>query len=320
MYLVSLRPLWSRCFDPGRTSPAERLCPKCGFDPSPGIRHQRTGGDRRLPGRRSHSHRPKRTGRESARTAHHAQAHRRLDLAAGADRLWRALDVAGHRCRPKPTDRENTPAAKPTSERGRSPAPGCDAEMRRHVFRSFSPPKAPEARNQFVLSPISTASRMARFYSLNPWTEHRSAEPRTHRQIGRPPARRQRDRDAVENQGRQAVRRGLPRGKRRVAARLGSLRALQRLSVGTLHRRHRDPTRANSACWPASAWPKNARTPETISLMLYAPRFGHPERNRIPVARIPGPPGIPRRTAAARTPPSSSPVPASASSAPACRT
>ncbi|MEO5712949.1 MAG: hypothetical protein ABIT37_05615 [Luteolibacter sp.] len=36
------------------------------------------------------------------------------------------------------------------------------------VFSGFLTAGTPEARNQFVLSPIETASRMARFYALNP--------------------------------------------------------------------------------------------------------------------------------------------------------
>jgi hypothetical protein len=36
------------------------------------------------------------------------------------------------------------------------------------VFLSFLNANTPEERNQFVLSPITTAARMARFYSLNP--------------------------------------------------------------------------------------------------------------------------------------------------------
>jgi hypothetical protein len=38
------------------------------------------------------------------------------------------------------------------------------------VFSGFLTAGAPEGRNQFVLSPITTASRMARFYGLNPIT------------------------------------------------------------------------------------------------------------------------------------------------------
>lgn len=36
------------------------------------------------------------------------------------------------------------------------------------IFQSFLNAGTPEARNQFVLSPVTTASRMARFYSMNP--------------------------------------------------------------------------------------------------------------------------------------------------------
>ncbi len=41
--------------------------------------------------------------------------------------------------------------------------PACN-----QVFAGFLSAGTPEARNQFVLSPIETASRMARFYDLNP--------------------------------------------------------------------------------------------------------------------------------------------------------
>lgn len=43
--------------------------------------------------------------------------------------------------------------------------PACN-----QVFSGFLAAGTPEERNQFVLSPITTASRMARFYSLNPIT------------------------------------------------------------------------------------------------------------------------------------------------------
>ena len=36
-------------------------------------------------------------------------------------------------------------------------------------FSAFLASATPEERNQFVLSPVSTASKMSRFYSLNPW-------------------------------------------------------------------------------------------------------------------------------------------------------
>ena len=38
------------------------------------------------------------------------------------------------------------------------------------AFSRFLTAGSPEGRNQYVLSPLSTASRMARFYTLNPWT------------------------------------------------------------------------------------------------------------------------------------------------------
>ena len=41
------------------------------------------------------------------------------------------------------------------------------------VFEGFLTAGTPETRNQFVLSPVTTASRMARFYSMNPLTQIR---------------------------------------------------------------------------------------------------------------------------------------------------
>lgn len=43
--------------------------------------------------------------------------------------------------------------------------PACFA-----VFGGFLSAGTPEERNQFVLDPVATAGRMARFYDLNPWT------------------------------------------------------------------------------------------------------------------------------------------------------
>ena len=84
-------------------------------------------------------------------------------IVIGARRMWQA---------PKPETYTHKAAAAAngalTEEETillQAAVPKCAAE-----FSAFLASPTPEERNQFVLSPVTTASRMSRFYSLNSWT------------------------------------------------------------------------------------------------------------------------------------------------------
>ena len=83
---------------------------------------------------------------------------------------------------------EGRPAATPRTAAEAAPAvTGEDIELLQQagqkcaeVFAGFLAAGTPEERNQFVLKPVATASRMARFYDLNPLT---SIDPKTLRLV-----------------------------------------------------------------------------------------------------------------------------------------
>ncbi len=85
-----------------------------------------------------------------------------LAIVFGARKLW-------HYESPRSAKPEvsETPAAPVVSEQDvvflEETGPLCT-----QTFASFMAARTPEERNQFVLDPITTAARMARFYSLNP--------------------------------------------------------------------------------------------------------------------------------------------------------
>lgn len=157
----------------------DRLCQKCGFDPShgimesPGVTDEETGTDTvkksELPEPRA-----KRSGKKRK------NQHFMLKLVGGwtlilvlivvvARRMWHVEAPQGKApladvvTAPSDTQDENTLLNQAT--------PQCA-----QAFASFLVAGTPEERNQYVLTPVSTASRMARFYSMNPLT---SIDPKT---------------------------------------------------------------------------------------------------------------------------------------------
>ena len=87
----------------------------------------------------------------------------------GARRVWNEEQVPA-----KPPVAEATRKNQPSEEEIafiNETAPACN-----QTFAGFLTAGTPEGRNQFVLAPVTTASRMARFYSLNPLT---SVDPQT---------------------------------------------------------------------------------------------------------------------------------------------
>lgn len=169
---------WFHCgrcgalFQSTTENPEGRICSNCGADPSPGIVKaalpQMTTGapekareDAETPARE----RAKRSTRKPKNP--HIMAKLMLGwtlvlalIVFGARKLYDAEpqergEVAPAREIPAQSaeDREFTQTAGPL----------CG-----QVFHGFLSAGTPEARNQFVLSPVTTASRMARFYNLNP--------------------------------------------------------------------------------------------------------------------------------------------------------
>jgi hypothetical protein len=158
---------------------AKRVCPECGLDPSPGVVRPppapvknsvlpaNTRESSRTPGKRSR--RSKRSRKEKAPRFF------TLKLIA-AWSIVLALIVLGAR----KMWHVPTPASPPTASSKPSPVPDMseqDIELLKNAgqrcadsFSGFLAAGTPEERNQFVLNPITTASRMARFYSLNPIT------------------------------------------------------------------------------------------------------------------------------------------------------
>lgn len=146
--------------------PGVRLCPNCGADPSPGIAETRPGPH----GATNHED----AANHGARTVRKRRNRNfMLKLMAGWTLLLALIVMGARKIWPgeAPAPRV-TPAA--VSEAAAAPsaedtalyqnaAPACA-----DVFANFLAAGTPEARNQFVLSPVSTASRMAHFLSLNP--------------------------------------------------------------------------------------------------------------------------------------------------------
>jgi hypothetical protein len=160
-----------------------RLCGKCGFDPGTGVLEspaepiaaneptdEATDGEEADQPETSekHEHRGKRSGKRRK------NRHFMLKLIGGwtlvlaliivvARKMWHVdtRDTA-----PVPTTKIEEPAASDED------LALLNENVRKcmEVFNGFLSAGTPEERNQFVLNPVTTASRMARFYSLNPLT------------------------------------------------------------------------------------------------------------------------------------------------------
>lgn len=149
----------------------ERLCPKCGFDPVPGVQNAPA-----KTGEAGESETANATGARGRRTKRASKAvrnrHLTIKLIVGwtlglvllillARRVWWV----------EPPVTKAPPPAAPAALPEEDPSELRDAgQTCAAVFSSFLASGTPEERNQFVLSPIATASKIARFYSLNPST------------------------------------------------------------------------------------------------------------------------------------------------------
>ena len=153
----------------------DRLCPSCGRNPSLGV--DAPASETSLP-QNGHSagvvDQPARAGEHEK---HPLRKKRRsylmaklvlgwtlvlLAIVLGARKLW-------HSAPPRPAKPavSSAPAATVVSEQDAAflneAGPLCV-----QTFANFMAARTPEERNQFVREPITTAARMARFYSLNP--------------------------------------------------------------------------------------------------------------------------------------------------------
>jgi hypothetical protein len=150
----------------------ERLCSKCGFDPSTGVMDVPQEAPVSIPAEKTH-----RSGSKSAKHGKHGGKKRKnryfmLKLIAGWS-LVLVLIVIGARRYFYKGDVNNAPAiVKEETESSLSQEEVAmlnDAGQKStDVFSGYLSAITPEERNQFVLKPVSTASRMNRFYSLNP--------------------------------------------------------------------------------------------------------------------------------------------------------
>lgn len=168
----------------------DRLCPKCGCHPTTGILQSapepgapagKTGPD--LPSRSTSSAQRDRRSASKRRNRHLMIKLMAVCSLALALILFSALRMIWRAQTP-----EGRPAATPRTAAEAAPAvTGEDIELLQQagqkcaeVFAGFLAAGTPEERNQFVLKPVATASRMARFYDLNPLT---SIDPKTLRLV-----------------------------------------------------------------------------------------------------------------------------------------
>ncbi len=172
---------WFHCgrcgslFQSGAADSGKRLCPNCGADPSLGIPEPvapnlalpaADGGQPEIahpaPGNRSTNKTRKRKKRYFMLKLISGWTLLLVLIVLGTRKVWHSEAPA---TKVPPT--ANTNAAPPPNEDDlhllRQAGPKCG-----EVFAGFLAAGTPEKRNQFVLSPVTTASLMARFYSLNP--------------------------------------------------------------------------------------------------------------------------------------------------------
>jgi hypothetical protein len=162
---------------PGDTD--ERLCSKCGFDPCPGLGELSGIPQRRKPAEESDGNQYTDSSKKSAKrtTKKHKpkNSYFMVKLITGW-LLLLALIIFGARMLWNQEDHEPEPTAETDSSADSTP--GADTNLINESQQEYSKTLAgylsagnPEARNQFVLDPISTATRMVRFDSLNPLTK-----------------------------------------------------------------------------------------------------------------------------------------------------
>jgi len=154
--------------------PEGRLCQNCGADPSTGILNSPppAAASEGNPADGSNSHEV--AGNRSKRTVRKRKnRHLMIQLFLGWSLVLFLIVFGARRLWPS-AQQESQPASEPHADAApamtsddvrlfQNAGPKCG-----EALAQFLTAGTPENRNQFVLSPVTTASRMAHFYSLNP--------------------------------------------------------------------------------------------------------------------------------------------------------
>lgn len=146
-----------------------RLCPKCGADPSPVIQPPPIAPRESPPPVSEPEPEPEHRGKRTVKKRRNRHFMFKL---VGGWTLLLALIVFGART----LWPEDTTDKRPATNAAPTPTITDEdlallkdgGQKCTEAFSGFLAAGTPEERNQFVLTPVSTASRMARFYSLNP--------------------------------------------------------------------------------------------------------------------------------------------------------
>jgi hypothetical protein len=256
----------------------DRKCPNCGADPSPGIAELKSAAPAPIgdePGRieEASSH-----GKRAARKR--KQSHFMIKLAAGWTLVLALMIIGARKLFPS---REVAPPNPPAAVSEKKP--DADAEDMAlyqkagpecgNAFAQFLAAGTPEARNQFVLSPVSTAARMVHFLGLNPMPE---IDPASITHIGS---------ELIHLPGEKALE------ARWQTADGKTLDTVFRQEKGEWRLDWEHFARYSDHPWPLflagtgsdegefrllarERLAEERKEEETISLVLYAPRFGHP--------------------------------------------
>jgi hypothetical protein len=166
---------WFHCgrcgslFLSGAGDPDDRTCPECGRNPSLGI--EAAPAATRPPPQASTRDSPEREKRGSRQRK---KNYFMLKLVLAWTVVLALIVVGARKLFDQGTPERKTESVSVSSENEPTAeeitfknevGPLCN-----RTFSSFLSAGTPEERNQFVLTPITTAARMARFYSLNPLT------------------------------------------------------------------------------------------------------------------------------------------------------
>jgi predicted nucleic acid-binding Zn-ribbon protein len=164
---------WFHCgrcgslFEASASQETDRLCPTCGADPCPGRAELKAAYFASAEREAEHEEESSSHGKHPARRR--KASYFMLKLLAGWTLVLALIIIGARKLFPSVEVEPPAPVAKTASATNAEDAalyqkagPQC-AE----IFSYFMAAESPEARNQFVLSPVSTASRMAQFLSVN---------------------------------------------------------------------------------------------------------------------------------------------------------
>lgn len=145
------------------------MCSKCGFSPSTGVQDATAPSPYRIPeARQAATDEPE--GPSKSRTRKRRNSHFMVKLMLGWSLVLVIIIVGARKFW------RDSPPAPPTATAAAQPA-YSDLDIKlleeagprcAEVFSGFLNAGTPEERNQFVIDPVRTASRMVRYYSLNP--------------------------------------------------------------------------------------------------------------------------------------------------------